>query len=88
MANDNTVNLDDKKEDIKAAMTFWSTEIKKALGERFGDRKLGHVIIVFPFGEATGCSWISDANPESIIMLLHHLADRIEDPNAKIIKSH
>jgi hypothetical protein len=67
-------------------MRYWSGNIKAMLEGEFGKDKVGHILIVFPFGDDVSCSWISDARRESVINMLHHLADHIESPDAKIIR--
>lgn len=69
-------------------MRYWSANIKAMLAHEFGKDKVGHILIVFPFGDDVGTSWISDARRESVINMLHHLADHIESPDAVIIRPH
>lgn len=71
---------------IEDAMRYWSSNIKAMLESEFGKDKVGHILIVFPFGDDVSASWISDARRESVINMLHHLADHIESPDAKIIR--
>jgi len=77
-----------RKNLLKEGMKFWSDNIKAMLATKFGKGKLGHILVVFPFGEATECSYISDTDGRGLAMMLRHLADRIENPNSKIIKTH
>jgi hypothetical protein len=76
------------KNDIREALEYWSNTLQHMLANKFGKNKIGHMIIVFPFGEATECSYISDTDGEGLAMMLHHLADRIENPDTKIIRTH
>lgn len=44
-----------------------------------GDRKVGFVVMVFPFGEGEGrCSYISNANRDDIVCLLKEQLARFE----------
>ena len=68
--------------DIELAMRFWAKEIKLALDERFGKDKVGHILILFPFGQTTNASWISNARRASVVAMLRLLADYIERSDA------
>jgi hypothetical protein len=70
---------------IEEAMRYWSNNIRAMLAHEYGDAKVGHILLVFPFGANASLSWISDANRESVVKMLRHLADHIEHPDAKII---
>ena len=78
----------DTKNDLKDGMEYWSKNIHSMLATKFGANRLGHLLVVFPFGEATECSYISDTDGLGLAMLLRHLADKIEHPNSKIIRTH
>lgn len=77
-----------QKKDIELAMRHWAAEITKMCASRFGEHKVGHMLILFPFSRDTSISWISDATSGSVIQMLRELADHIESPNTKIIKAH
>ena len=68
--------------DLELAMRFWAKEIRLALDNRFGKDKVGHILILFPFGQTTTCSWISNARRQSVIAMLRHMADVIEKSDA------
>lgn len=70
---------------IEDAMRYWSDNIKAMLAHEYGAQKVGHILMVFPFGANANLSWISDAKRESVIKMLRHLADHIEHPDARII---
>lgn len=78
----------DKVPDLEMAMRFWAGEMTKALNQKFGKDKVGHILIVFPFGRNPKASWISNARAGSVIEMLRSLADHIEAPDAKIIRPH
>jgi hypothetical protein len=71
---------------MEEAVRFWSSNIKAMLTQKFGKDKVGHIVIIFPFGHDVSCSWISDARRHDVVKLLRKLADHIESPNAKIIR--
>jgi hypothetical protein len=73
---------------IEEAMRYWSGNIKEMLAHEYGVDKVGHILIVFPFGSNVSPCWISDARRESIVKMLHELADHIESPDARIIRPH
>lgn len=83
----NTPNLK-KIADLEAAMRFWADQMTQALDHKFGKSKVGHLIILFPFGATGQLSWISNARRGSLVALLRQLADHIESPDAKIIRPH
>jgi hypothetical protein len=68
--------------DIELAMRFWAKEIRLALDERFGKDKVGHIVVLFPFGQTTNASWISNARRPSVVAMLRLLADHIERSDA------
>lgn len=68
--------------DLELAMRFWAKEMKLALNNRFGKDKVGHILILFPFGQTTTCSWISNARRPSVVAMLRHMADVIEKSDA------
>jgi hypothetical protein len=68
--------------DIELAMRFWAKEMSLALNERFGKDKVGHILILFPFGQTTSASWISNARRASVVAMLRLLADYIERSDA------
>lgn len=73
---------------IEDAMRYWSSNIKEMLDHEYGRDKVGHILIVFPYGSEVGASWISTAQRQSVIKMLRHLADHIERPDARIILPH
>ena len=73
---------------IEEAMRYWSNNIRLMTQQEFGKDKVGHIIIVFPYGADVNCSWISTARRESVVNMLRHLADHIENPDARIIQPH
>lgn len=73
---------------VEEAMRYWSTNIKAMLAQEFGNDKVGHILVIFPFGDDVGASWISDARRDSVVEMLRHLADHIESPDARIIRPH
>lgn len=73
---------------IEEAMRYWSANIRAMLDHEYGKDKVGHMIITFPYGADVRASWISTANRRSVVMMLRHLADHIENPDAKIIQPH
>lgn len=73
---------------IEEAMRYWSKNIKLMTEHEYGKDKIGHIIIVFPYGHNVDCSWISTARRESVVKMLRHLADHIEKPDARIILPH
>jgi hypothetical protein len=68
--------------DLELAMRFWAKEMRLSLNERFGKDKVGHILILFPFGQTTGCSWISNARRSSVVAMLRHMANAIENTDA------
>lgn len=68
--------------DLELAMRFWAKEMRLALDNRFGKDKVGHILILFPFGQTTTCSWISNARRASVVAMLRHMADQIEKSDA------
>ena len=68
--------------DLELAMRFWAKEMRLALDNRFGKDKVGHILILFPFGQTTTCSWISNARRASVVAMLRHMADVIEKTDA------
>ena len=68
--------------DIELGMRFWANEMKLALNEKFGKDKVGHILILFPFGQTTNASWISNARRPSVVAMLRLLADYIEKSDA------
>ena len=68
--------------DLELAMRFWAKEMRLALDNRFGKDKVGHILILFPFGQTTTCSWISNARRASVVAMLRHMADQIEKTDA------
>lgn len=83
MPSNETIKL---KKDLEAAMRHWSANIADMCKQHYGKDKVGHILILFPFGSATSVSWISDARSHSVVTMLRELADHIESPNAKIIR--
>lgn len=73
---------------VEEAMRYWSSNIREMLKYEFGADKVGHILIIFPFGDDVTSSWISDARRDSVVQMLRHLADHIESPDAKIIRPH
>jgi hypothetical protein len=71
---------------VEEAMRYWSSNMKAMLEHEFGKDRVGHILIIFPFGDDVGASWISDARRDSVIQMLRHLADHIESPDARIIR--
>ena len=68
--------------DLELAMRFWAKEMRLSLDERFGKDKVGHILILFPFGQTTTCSWISNARRASVVAMLRHMANAIESTDA------
>lgn len=68
--------------DIELAMRSWAKEMSLALNDRFGKDKVGHILILFPFGQTTNASWISNARRASVVAMLRLLADYIERSDA------
>ena len=79
---------EDYKALIEDALRFWSANLRSMLASKFGESKVGHMVITFPFGFATSPSWISDAKRSDLPALLRQLADHIESPDAKIVQPH
>jgi hypothetical protein len=73
---------------IEEAMRYWSNNIKLMTDHEFGKDKIGHLILIFPYGHDVSCSWISTARRDSVVKMLRHLADHIENPDARIIYPH
>lgn len=73
---------------IEEAMRYWSNNIKEMLNFEFGQDKVGHILVIFPFGDDVSSSWISDARRDSVVQMLRLLADHIESPDARIIRPH
>ena len=82
-----TTNLK-QSPDLEVAMRYWADNMKVALDQKFGKDKVGHLLILFPFGHSGQISWISNARTGSLIGMLRQLADHLESPNAKIIRPH
>ena len=74
--------------DLEVAMRYWADQMVVALDHKFGKGKVGHMIVLFPFGHSGQLSWISNARSGSLIGMLRQLADHLESPNAKIIRPH
>lgn len=67
------------KVESEEAMRYWSDNIKAMLASRFGKSKVGHILILFPFGAEVSPSWISDATRDSVAKMLRKLADHLDD---------
>lgn len=74
--------------EVEEALRHWSSTMKAMLNQKFGKDKVGHIIILFPFGYGAKVSWISDARQHQVAQLLRELADHIESPDAKIVRPH
>lgn len=83
---DEVVKLKPNK--TEEALRYWSTNLKAMLDHEYGKDRVGHIIIVFPYGENSSPSWITDARRDSVIRMLRELADHIESPDARIIHPH
>jgi len=76
------------KKEIEEAMRHWSAVIKQMTTSKYGNGKIGHILIIFPFGPQASPSWISDAIRSDVVRMLRELADHIESPEAKIVRPH
>ena len=74
--------------EVEEALRHWSSTMKVMLNSKFGKDKVGHIIILFPFGYGPKVSWISDARSAHIVHLLRELADHIESAIGKIVTLH
>lgn len=71
------------------ALEYWSNSIAEALGGKFGKGRIGHLLILFDFGQyGRNIQWKSDAKRANIIELLRSLADHIEHTDTKIMTLH
>lgn len=70
----------ERKSEIELAMKHWAHQMQAMLDGKFGDGKVGHLVILFDFGNfGRNISWISNARLPSIIQLLEHLLKHIKE---------
>ncbi|KKL23904.1 hypothetical protein LCGC14_2420740 [marine sediment metagenome] len=75
--------------DAGEALIHWANDISNALVERFGKGRLGYMLILFDFGpHGRTFQWMSDARRASVVDMLRHLADHIEETDNKIVTLH
>lgn len=67
------------KQEAEGALRHWSENIKTMLTGRYGKGEVGHILILFPFGNDTSATWISDATRPGVARMLRKLADHLED---------
>ncbi len=80
---------DDITKDAAEALKHWSDDISEALVKRFGEGRVGHMLILFDFGShGRTFQWMSDARRASVVDMLRHLATHIEETDAKIVRLH
>lgn len=53
--------------------------IEEALNGKYGEQKVGFMLMVFPFGEGGHCNYTSNATPESIRGLLRDQLEAWEE---------
>jgi len=67
------------KLEAEEALRHWSDNIKGMLAGRYGKGEVGHILILFPFGNDTSATWISDATRPGVARMLRKLADHLDD---------
>lgn len=71
------------------ALEYWSKSITDALSGKFGQGRIGHILILFDFGQhGRTFQWMSDAKRASVIELLRTLATHIEKTDSRIMTLH
>ena len=71
--------------DVKNALEYWSKAFISMFDTRYGKGKIGHIILVFPLGNDSNASWISNADRRSVIELSEKTASHLRKNEPKII---
>ena len=77
---------DDLGEEQREALVLWGQHIQTMLDSRYGKGQTGHLIVVFPLGQSSKLSWISNAMVSSVIQVLTFLKDHLEKEYSKVQK--
>ena len=67
------------------ALREWSGVMRAALDQRYGRNKVGHLIVLFPYGPSQPISWISSATVESVINITKGLSEHLAKEKSAIV---